>query len=68
MTCFNGESVAEVTETTLDVKFFEHERPHGKEELEGESKTERDKERKREEKKSWELPAVLEIPFAAPDM
>lgn len=58
--------MAEVTETTLDVKFFEHERPHGREELEDASKTER--QRKREEKKSWQLPAVSEIPFAAPDM
>lgn len=64
VTCFNGKSVAEVTETTLDVKFFEHERPHGREELEDASKTER----KREEKKSWQLPAVSEIPFADPDM
>lgn len=47
VTCFNGESVAEVTETTLDVKFFEHERPHGREELEDASKTERDREQER---------------------
>lgn len=50
MTCFNGESVAEVTETTLDVKFFEHESPHGREELEDASKTERQRERERKRK------------------
>lgn len=48
MTCFNGEKVAEVTETALVVGLFEDESPHGNE-VEDASKAE-EVERQRETK------------------
>lgn len=52
VTCFNGEKVAEVTETALDIGLFEDETPHGNE-VEDASKTEEvERQREGEEKTS----------------